>query len=86
MDHKTLTAHIRKRIKVSGIEAKVKMQHYCGEQVIAVDVPNATAVFTESEQASIKLIAQCNHLTFARGLAIDLHRHTHPKAFKFYMP
>lgn len=83
MDHKKLTAHIRKRIKASGVEAKVKMLNYCGKQMIAVDVRNATATFSEVEQVTIKLIAQYNSLTFSGGLGTNLHHQTHLKAFMF---
>jgi len=84
MDHKELTAHIRNRIKAAGISAKCKMQNYCGNMVIAIDVPKYEAEFSAEEQREILLIAKCNKLTFVRGIEIDLSKTTNPKEFKFY--
>lgn len=84
MDHKEITAHLRKRIKAAGIKAKCKMQEHCGYMVVAVDVPAYDVVFTEAQQHAIKLAAKVNKLTFAQGMEIDLARSTNPQGFKFY--
>lgn len=86
MNHKELTAHIRQRIAHAGIKARCKMQDSCGQKVISVDVPSFDAVFSESEQRTIRVIAIANRLTFAQGMAIDEFRMTNPKEFKFYLP
>lgn len=85
MNHKQMTAHIRSRIKAAGIKAKCKMQDYCGNQVISVDVPAYGIEFNAEEQREIRLIAICNKLTWARGMAIDIDQMTNPHEFKFYM-
>jgi hypothetical protein len=84
MNHKEITAHIRKRIAAAGIKAKCKMQEHCGYLVVAVDVPTFDAEFTVEQQQAIKLAAKVNKLTFAQGMAIDLEHATNPKEFKFY--
>ena len=84
MNHKEITAHIRKRIVAAGIKAKCKMQNYCGYMVVAVDVPSYDVDFTVEQQHVIKLAAKVNKLTSAQGMAIDLDRATNPKEFKFY--
>ena len=85
MNHKELTAHIRKRIKIAGIKARVAMQESCGDLVISVDVPKHDAEFSEEEQRAIRLIAKCNHLTRVRGMEIVVEQMTDPKGFKFYV-
>jgi hypothetical protein len=83
MTHKEMTAHIRNRIKVAGIKAKVKMQD---GYTISVDVPAYGIEFTEEDQRTIRHIADCNRLTWVRGLKIDVDQMTNPHEFKFRMP
>lgn len=81
MNHKEMTAHIRKRIKAAGIKAKVRMWHGGHIQV------NASAYgieFTEEEQREIRHIAICNKLTWVRDLPIDVNKMTNPHDFNFY--
>lgn len=84
MNHKELTAHIRKRIKVAGIKALCEMQVSCGHKVIAISVPKYDVSFTDDEQRKIRHIAKCNRLTWVRGMEIDIEQMTDPQAFKFY--
>lgn len=84
MNHKELTAHIRNRIKVAGIKARVCMQESCGNKVIVVYGTAYEINFTEEEQRTIRLIAKTNRLTWVRGMEIDIERMTDPKCFKFY--
>ena len=87
MNHKEMTAHIRKRIKAAGIPALCKMQYYgiSGGDVISVDVPTHDTFFTPEQQRNILLIAKVNRLTLSRGMAIDLTSVTNPQCFKFFM-
>lgn len=84
MNHKDMTAHIRNRIKVAGIKAKVKMQEFCGYQVVAIDVPAYEIEFTAEEQRAIRHIAKCNGLTLSQGMEINVDLQANPKDFKFY--
>lgn len=74
LSHKELTAHIRDRIKAAGIKrVGVRMLTITGEQAIAVDpLGGVDARFTYEEQRTIRLIAQVNHLTYVRGLPIEV--------------
>lgn len=75
-------AHIRSRIKHAGISARVRVAPGGGSvQVIA---PTAEAVFSETEQREIRLIAKCNRLTWARGMVIDIDQMTNPSEFNFH--
>ena len=71
MNHKELTAHIRNRIKKSGIEARVNMFSACGSNLIQVKTPKFDGEFTPDEIETICTIAKVNGLTFTRGLEID---------------
>lgn len=82
MNQKELTAHIRNRLKAAGVQAKCKMN---GSGVITVAAPAYNAQFTDEQQYQIKLIAISNRLTFARGHEINLHVHTEPLQFNFYV-
>lgn len=84
LNHKEMTAHLRKRIAVAGIQARVRMQESCGCLVIQVFVPAYEINFTEDEQRTIRQIAVVNGLTWVQGVPIDVERMTDPKQFDFY--
>ena len=88
--HKQLTAHIRKRIKVVGVNARVKMGFGNeGRKTITVCVPHYDARFTEEGIYQICHIAECNKLTYVRGLPIQptIDRQLTGKTqFDFYIP
>lgn len=86
MNHRELTQHIRGRIKAAGIKARVNMDVCCGSKKIIVYVTEPRAVFTDEEQRTIRLIAQCNRLTWVRGMQIDIEQMTNPQQFNFYLP
>ena len=83
LTHKELTAHLRKRIKVAGIKARVDMMKTCGCEAIRVFVPAFEVTFTEAEQREIAHIAKVNGLTYANGLEIQVDT-AHPQSFHFY--
>jgi len=83
--HKEFTAHIRNRICISGIKARVRMLDVCGSKVIQVNVPSYEIEFTLEEQKRINEIAVNNDLTLVRGLPIVIDQGTNPKAFNFYL-
>lgn len=70
MTHKEITAHIRKRLKAAGINAKCKMQDLCGHKMIAIDAPKYGVEFTKEEQSDIVNIVLANKLTYIRGLEV----------------
>jgi len=70
MNHKEITLHIRKRLAASGVKARCKMQEYCGEKVISINVPKYDYSFTQEEQTQIFLIVTVNKLTFSQGLPV----------------
>jgi hypothetical protein len=86
LNHKEMAAHLRKRIRQSGISARVKMNESCGYKYITVVVPCYGEEFTESEQREIRHIAKCNKLTRVRGSEINVDRMTDPIQMDFYMP
>ena len=71
MNHKQMTAHIRNRIKVAGIKARVRLYAACGVRWIQVAGATSDQQFTAEEQRVINRIAKGNHLTGARGLEIN---------------
>jgi uncharacterized protein YxjI len=80
LTQKEMTAHIRKRIKVAGIKAKVSMKG----NTISINVPTYESEFSIDEQKQIKHIAICNKLTSINSFPIDIDRHTNPHSFHFY--
>lgn len=82
MTHKEMTAHIRKRLSVSGVKARVSMYESCGSRWIKVTCPAFDQPFTSDQQATIKHVASCNHLTMARGSDIPV-EHVNPIDFHF---
>lgn len=86
LNHKDMTAHIRNRIKVAGIKAKVSMQVSCGSRVIYVRVPRYELSFSDDEQRTIRSIAKANRLTWVRSGEIDVERMTDPQEMWFHLP
>ena len=85
MTHKEMTAHIRYRVKVAGVKAKVKMaEPQIGDRQIRVACPAYDRPFTDDEQRQIRFIAKVNGLTRARGSEIDVERMTDPMEMVFY--
>ena len=85
LTHKELTAHLRKRIKIAGIKARVDMMETCGCKAIRVFVTAPELEFNESEQREIRHIAKCNGLSWVRGMEIDVDQMTNPQSFHFYL-
>lgn len=78
------TKHLRKRIQVAGIKARVRQlpASKTGLQVF----PIAYGVeFSVAEQRTIRLIAQVNNLTLARGMAIVVDQDTDPFGIEFHV-
>lgn len=71
MNHKEMTAHIRKRIKHEGIAARVRLYTACGIRYIHVFVDEHGKTFTGEQARLISLIAKVNGLTGARRSVID---------------
>ena len=84
LSHKEMTAHIRNRIKQSGIKANVRMQDSCGDKVIQVNIIEYGLEFTNEEQREIRHIAKCNKLTWVRQMEIDTEQMTNPFDFNFH--
>jgi hypothetical protein len=83
MTHKEMTKHLRNRLKVAGIKARVAMCDSCGQPIIKVHPVSAEARFSDDEQRTIRHIAECNKLTRARGMEIDVERMTDPFGMRF---
>ena len=87
MNHKEMTAHIRRRLSASGIKASCRKQTICGARIISVSPPACDVVFTEDEQRQILLIGRVNGLTLVRGLAIETEGPmVHPRGVELYTP
>lgn len=82
MTLKALTAHIRHRIAVAGIKARVRMSPAGG--AIQVFPVSHSAQFDEAAQRAIRHIAACNHMTLVQGMPIDVERMTDPHGMEFY--
>lgn len=74
MTHKQMTAHIRARIKVAEIDARVKTHEASGCLWIHVSVPTFDTRFSPEEQRTIQQIAKTNRLTLVQGIEIDVDR------------
>jgi hypothetical protein len=81
MTHKEMAAHIRARLKASGIKARVNMNTACGIRYIYIDVPEYEVSFSEAEQREALIIASANRLTLANGGEIDINQMTYRKHF-----
>ena len=82
-----MAAHIRKRIKLEGIKARVRVSP--ATAAVQVIVPAHDARFTSDECRMIAFIAKCNKLTMVRGDAIDVDLHaqlTGAMQFDFHLP
>tara|TARA_R100000008_G_C3563737_1_gene157823 strand:+ start:72 stop:392 length:321 start_codon:yes stop_codon:yes gene_type:complete len=86
LNHKEMTSHIRKRIKIAGVKANVRMQKGLGnDKIIQVNTIEYGVEFTKEEQRAIRHIAVCNNLTWVRNMPIDVEQMTNPYDFNFYM-
>lgn len=70
MNHKEITASIRKFIKQAGIKAKVQKDVSCGSMQVVVFVPSYDSEFTSSEIVKFCRFARDCGLTFVKGLEI----------------
>lgn len=86
MSHKDMTKHIRTRIGVADIKARVRMYVACGTRYIQVFGSTHDAEFTEDQQRKIRMIAKVNGLTWVRGMEIDIEQMTDPRHFDFVFP
>lgn len=85
LSHKEMTKHIRKRIKIAGIQANVRMQNGAeNTRIIQVNTTEYGKEFLPNEQREIRHIAKCNNLTWVRGMEIDVEQMTNPDVFNFY--
>lgn len=73
--------HFRKRLSHEGIKARCQID--ARWNMIRIYPPTFDASFSETEQRTIRLIAQCSHLTRSRGMAIDLEQMTDSKEAVF---
>ena len=80
---KEMTAHIRKRIKVAGIKARVRMTSGSTGGIQVFPVAHEIE-FTEDEQRQIRFLAKTNKLTCVRGVEIDVERMTDPHGMEFF--
>ena len=72
LTHKEMTAHIRKRLRVAKINARVKMDTHCGgRKIISVVTPKYDKRFTSDELRTIAAVCETNHLTAAQRSPID---------------
>jgi hypothetical protein len=86
LTHKEITAHLRKRIAVAGIKARVRLYEACGDRYIQVSGATFEAEFSEEEQRTIRQIAKTNGLTFAQGMEIDRRADDELQEFRFCVP
>jgi hypothetical protein len=70
MNHKEITKHIRHRLNKAGVPCRVRMNDYCGAQLVQVVTPTYEARWTAEQLRQIGLIARVNHLTMARGMPV----------------
>jgi hypothetical protein len=82
MNNTQAAAHIRHRVKVAGIKARVRVAPGGGSVQVLATSPEA--VFDDAEQREIRLIAKVNGFTWVRGLEIDIDQMTNPHSFNFY--
>lgn len=84
--HQEMVRHLRHRIKVAGIQARVRGFVSCGDEVVQVNTTHPDRQFTDDEQRTIRTIGDANRLTWVRGMPIDVEQMTNPYDFNFYMP
>ena len=85
LNHKEITAQVRKEIKAAGVNALVKMQDSCGSKVIRVDAKAYGVEFSDCDQEKVRGIAISNGLSWVRGLEIEVSQNTNPFNFSFYL-
>lgn len=71
LSHQEMTKHLRKRIKIANIPARVSLYTACGTRCIRVMREKHDAVWTAEQAREICLIASVNELTGARRSPID---------------
>lgn len=71
LTHKEMTAHIRKRLKVAGVKARVRMQDFNGHRMIQVSTPAYDKRFSSAQLDQLATIVMANGLTLIRGAKID---------------
>jgi hypothetical protein len=81
-----LTKHFRKRLKHEGIKARCSTYEACGIHWIRISPPEARALFSESEERTIRLIAIANKLTLTYGAPIILEQMTNSVGAQFVIP
>jgi hypothetical protein len=92
MNHSEMTAHIRKRIKASGIKARVRksvVSGVFGAGGIQIMTPSYDVKFSGEESREIAFICDCNRLTGVRGDPIDVSLNAKlsgREQIDFYMP
>lgn len=84
--HTTAAKHFRKRLAVAGIKAKCSAYVSCGVQFVRVSPPAYGIEFTDAEQGTILLIAQCNHFTLSQGIEINVDQRTYGPGAVFVLP
>lgn len=85
MNHKEMTAHIRKRLAKAGVKARCKMRELNGHKMVSIDSPSYGVEFSKEDQSKIVLIVKVNKLTGIRGLPIiDNGTHTFGGQFEFH--
>ena len=82
MNTKQMTAHLRNRIKVAGVKARVR---FWPDGQIQVFAPAYGVEFSEDEQRAVRHIAVCNRLTLIRAQPINVEQMTNPTEFSFYL-
>lgn len=84
MTQAELTKHLRNRIKVAGLQARVRQLPASSTGIQVFPVAYGVEFSTE-EQRQIRLIAQVNKLTLVRGMEIDVERNTDPHGMEFHV-
>jgi hypothetical protein len=72
LNHKETAKHVRNRLKVSKIKARVRMYEACGIRYIAVITPEYGAHFNPEQLKEIGIIASVNGLTEAQGSPVNM--------------
>lgn len=70
MNHKEITAHIRKRLKHAAVPCRVMMDESCGYKYVKVVTPTYDARWTPEQLRTIGLVAMVNKLTFVNGMPV----------------
>lgn len=70
MNHKEITAHIRKRLKHANVPCRVIKDESCGVKFVKVVVPAYETRWTSEQLSQIGLIATVNKLTFVQNMPV----------------